>query len=123
VRLSDGTIRTFGTNANGELGYGTSDSASPVTPSLSDVSQTSGGWYFSAAIQKDGTRWTWGNNGWGELGDGTTVANRRSPTHLTSLTDVAEVAAGTNPSHAIAVTTNGGGALAAPSSRLPIQRD
>src|SRR5262249_27065164 len=105
-----GTIRDFGTNANAELGIGSTSpsyAASAQTPSISSVAHISGGWYYSAAITTDGTIWTWGDNGMYELGDSTVVARRLSQTQISGISNVVEVAAGTNPAHSLAVTTDG----------------
>jgi alpha-tubulin suppressor-like RCC1 family protein len=75
---TDGTLWTWGSSFNGELG----DNGTMV--SRSSPGTTAGGgtiWCFSAGkmgIKTDGTLWTWGGNGLGQLGDGTTV-NRSSP--------------------------------------------
>lgn len=78
---TDGTLWSWGYNANGELGNGT-------TTNTSSPSTTAGGgtdWKFVSAgrnccaIKNDGTLWSWGYNGYGAVGDGTNI-NRSSPT-------------------------------------------
>lgn len=79
---SDGTLWTWGSNFEGNLGdntFGTGNRSSPQTT-------TAGGnnWVkvsvgsFAGAIKSDGTLWTWGFNGYGELGANNTV-NSSSP--------------------------------------------
>lgn len=71
----DGTVWTWGYNADGELGDGTtSTKTAPVQVSqLNDVVQIAAGWYHTLAIKADGTVWAWGDNQYGQLGDGSTT--------------------------------------------------
>lgn len=75
--LSDGTIRTWGNNASGQLGNGTtSDSSLPVTVTGLDgtVTTISAGWSHSATISGSTVK-IWGNNSYGQLGDGTSISS------------------------------------------------
>lgn len=94
---ADGTVYTWGRNANGQLGIG-SPSANQVTPVhvvkgayngteyLGDdptnkiIAIAVGGWH-TIALAADGTVYTWGHNLWGELGnnDSGTTAHQPSP--------------------------------------------
>lgn len=75
--LSDGTVMTWGDNADGQLGNGktVSSDVPVVVTRLSDgrsrraVSIGAGGSH-SMALLSDGTVMTWGNNSHGQLGDG-----------------------------------------------------
>jgi len=87
---TDGTLWTWGSNINGQLGN------NAITAISSPVQTVSGGtnWklidaggYNTSCIKTDGTLWLWGKNGYGQLGDNTT-ANKSSP--------VQTVSAGTN---------------------------
>ena len=79
---SDGTVYSWGYNAFGQLGDGTTDNR--PTPGLVDTSGlpatalplvkvTAGNNNASYALGADGTVYSWGWNGYGQLGDGTTV--------------------------------------------------
>jgi alpha-tubulin suppressor-like RCC1 family protein len=88
----DGTLWTFGSNANpyGQLGDNTiTNRSSPVQTVTGGTNwkQVACGYYHTAAIKTDGTFWTWGYNNNGQLCDNTTT-NRSSP--------VQTVAYGTN---------------------------
>jgi alpha-tubulin suppressor-like RCC1 family protein len=107
--LADGTVRGLGWNAYGALGDGTqnaTNTAAVTASGLSSVTQISAGWYSSAAVTSDGHVWAWGDNTWGQLGDGSTT-HQLAPAQIASLSNIAEIAMGSNPAHAIAVTTDG----------------
>jgi alpha-tubulin suppressor-like RCC1 family protein len=83
---TDGTLWTWGFNANGNLG------TNNITHRSSPVQTIAGGtdWKTcsaSAAIKTDGTLWLWGHNSGGRIGDNTTI-HRSSP--------VQTIAGGTN---------------------------
>ncbi len=90
-----GTVWTWGWNAMGQLGDGTTtDRHTPApVPGLSGVVAVSAGAYHTLALRGDGTVWAWGYNAVGELGDGTTV-NRLRPVRVPGLTGVVAVSAG-----------------------------
>ncbi|MGW8887845.1 RCC1 domain-containing protein [Streptomyces sp. NPDC055749] len=100
---SDPWVRSWGSNAAGQLGNGST--VGQQTPGsmrdlvLDEVRQLAAGGYadttaFGAALLKDGTVTTWGNNALGQLGDGTTTS-RNTPAVVTGLTGVSRIAAGT----------------------------
>jgi RHS repeat-associated protein len=99
---ADGTLWGWGANNAGELGLGTTtDHDSPQqNTSISQVTDAAAGgtWDgdgFSAAVTSTGSLYTWGYNVDGELGNGSTSSTPTlTPTKLTSISDVAQVAAG-----------------------------
>jgi alpha-tubulin suppressor-like RCC1 family protein len=86
---SDGTLWSWGSNANGQLGDGTSINRSSPVQVLGGGSWSSvaAGQYARIAIRagaQAGQVWTWGFNGtYGQLGDGTTIS-RSSPIQITA---------------------------------------
>ncbi|MCX5742891.1 MAG: Ig-like domain-containing protein, partial [Proteobacteria bacterium] len=76
--LSEGTVRCWGNNSNGQLGNNsTTTSLIPVAVmGLTDVTQVSAGGTdasttrFACALKSNGTVWCWGNNRYGQLGTG-----------------------------------------------------
>ena len=100
---SDGALFTWGLNAIGQLGDGTTVSkSSPVQVGSSSWTTVAAGGAHTAAIRSDGALFTWGINTNGQLGDGTTTA-RSSPVQIGTSSWTA-VAAGT--SHTLGISGN-----------------
>jgi alpha-tubulin suppressor-like RCC1 family protein len=92
-----GTPWTWGENAYGQLGDGTSTtrlSGAQVT-GLSGVVDLHGGREHVVALASDGTVWVWGSNQEGQLGLGAT-ANVTTPTRVPNLSGVVAVETGHN---------------------------
>jgi alpha-tubulin suppressor-like RCC1 family protein len=81
--LQDGTVWSWGSNQEGQLGNGTfTNSGHPApVPGLSHVKFVAGSGRHALVSQHDGTLWAWGYNQWGQLGDGTTLT-RNSPVRV-----------------------------------------
>ena len=79
---SNQILESWGYNAYGQLGNGTTTNSSVPTPvslpSGVGVTASAAGGYHSLAIGTDGQLYAWGQNGFGQIGDGTT-SNRSTP--------------------------------------------
>ena len=105
---TDGTLWTWGSNTNGQLGDNTSSSrSSPVTTVGGQGSwkQTSAGGAHTAAIKTDGTLWSWGRNDYGILGDNTSSSRSSPVTTVAAGTTWKQVACGYL--HTAAIKTDG----------------
>jgi hypothetical protein len=106
ILKSDGTVWSWGDNAYGQLGNGTTvSSLVPVqVTGLSNVASISTSWYHCFAIMSDGTLKAWGKNDSSQLGDGTTT-NTSTPKTISGISSVASISVGYN--HSLAIQTNG----------------
>jgi alpha-tubulin suppressor-like RCC1 family protein len=97
--LSDGTVKCWGENWDGQLGDGKSNpienySAIPVTVTgLSTAVAVSTEDYYTCALLSDGTAKCWGDNTFGELGDGTTTSSS-TPVPVSGLINAVAIAVG-----------------------------
>jgi len=95
-----GLVYAWGENLCGELGDGTTTNRStPEYIGLANITQVAvGGTFlldgFSAAVRNDGTLLTWGCNGFGQLGLGANHGPVLTPTAVTALTGVSQIAFG-----------------------------
>lgn len=98
---ADGTVWTWGSNANGELGIGSTTASTEPKKVLENIVKIDVGTSFVLALDIDGTVWAWGLNTSSQLGVGDAV-NRLSPTKMRYLGGVLEniddIAAGTTGS-------------------------
>ena len=86
---TDGTIWSWGYNANGELGQGSFQSGinRPIQIGTdSDWQSVSAMFVHTLAIKNDGTLWAWGYNQTGALGDGT-IIDKNTPLQIGTDTD------------------------------------
>lgn len=116
--MADGTVRTWGSDAHGQLGDGvpldrrTQDRSTPFTVcGLTGIVGVGAGSYDTYAVDASGGVWAWGANSDGELGDGTAV-DRSAPVRVRGLSGPAtQVAAGytgdADDTHAIALLGDG----------------
>lgn len=83
---SDGSVWTWGANANGQLGINTAvANNTPIKPLLNNKSATmvAAAGLSTFAVLTDGTLWAWGQNTNGEMGQfSTTTANYSSPVQI-----------------------------------------
>lgn len=103
---NDGSVWSWGTNYNGQLGDGTTTArAQPAKlNSLSNITAIAAGTIHSLALRSDGTVWAWGANAKGQLGDNSTT-DRTSPVQVNNLTNVIAIAAGGD--HSLAIKGDG----------------
>jgi len=107
--MADGSFYSWGYNATGQLGDGTTvDSAVPVRVSTaaSVTAVYQGGSLANngqtIAILSGGSVWAWGNNTWGQLGDGTdSNSTVPVPVSVPSGVTFTQVATGGESSYAI----------------------
>jgi alpha-tubulin suppressor-like RCC1 family protein len=107
---TDGTLWSWGSNANGRLGLNntTSYSSPKQVGALTNWLKVTSGSYtnFAVAIKTDGTMWSWGANNYGQLGISLpTYYSRSSPVQIGALTTWANVSIGFN--FAMAIKTDG----------------
>lgn len=108
VITSSGTIASRGDNTYGQIGDGTTTTASGLTLNITGSTywiKLSCGTNNTLAIKLDGTLWGWGRNDSGQLGDNT-VLNKSSPVQTVSGSNTwSEISCGN--SHTLAVKTDG----------------
>jgi alpha-tubulin suppressor-like RCC1 family protein len=94
-RASSGTVSCWGTNADGELGDGTTTgSAVPIAVTgITNAVAVSAGSRHSCALLSDGTVSCWGANNAGQLGNGTETSSS-TPVTVTGITGATQVNAG-----------------------------
>ena len=105
----DGSLWAWGSNNEGQLGDGTTESRSEFVWIMDNVSAISAGVEHSYAIKNDGSLWAWGSNGKGQLGIGS--ADWKSHPNPTKVMDnVVAVSASSstwNSSYVMAITADG----------------
>ncbi|MFI6448469.1 hypothetical protein [Kitasatospora sp. NPDC050543] len=101
--LTDGTVRTWGANSDGQLGDGTNTDRStpaqvcapsataPCTNFLTGITAVRAGDDRTLALRADGGVRAWGNNEHGALGDGT-VSDRNRPIRVCAIGESAPCA-------------------------------
>ena len=92
---TDGTLWSWGYNAQGQLGLGniTNYSSPNQIGSLTTWSNITAGSYHTIATKTDGTLWSWGSNGSGQLGLGN-IIGKSSPNQIGTLTTWLNISAG-----------------------------
>ncbi|KQX56139.1 MULTISPECIES: chromosome condensation regulator RCC1 [unclassified Streptomyces] len=98
----DGTVWTWGRNADGQLGIGsTTDQSTPKkVPGLVDAVAVAAGCYHTLALTADGTVKSWGRGNSGQLGDDG-VDSSPSPVDVKHLDGVARIYSGGHHNFAV----------------------
>jgi alpha-tubulin suppressor-like RCC1 family protein len=103
--LEDGSVLTWGSNADGQLGYTTEEtgSAQPApVPGVTDVVQLAAGANCSYALTADGRVYAWGENNKGQLGLGASDGEAHTaPALIPGLEGVVAIAAGNRTGYAL----------------------
>jgi alpha-tubulin suppressor-like RCC1 family protein len=100
--MSDGTVRSWGGGAFGQLGAGARESASPTpvaVAGLTGVKAIAAGGDHAMALLSNGTVAVWGGNTYGQMGNGTTLKGAEGtgstvPAIVPNLSGVVAIAAG-----------------------------
>jgi alpha-tubulin suppressor-like RCC1 family protein len=100
----DGTVWTWGQNASGQVGDGTTTNRTSPVQVLTGAIAIAAGAQHTVAVKADGTVWAWGLNSGGQLGLGTT-SSQWVPAQVPGLTNVVAVAAG--DTHTMALKNDG----------------
>jgi len=79
--LANGTVFSFGRNASGQLGNGSTADSQTGVLSVTDAVVIVAGAYHTLAVDNRGFGWSWGQNSDGQIGD-STHANRSAPFKL-----------------------------------------
>ena len=95
IVLADGTVRTSGSNFNGQLGVGDNTARYTPTPvlNISTAVAVSCGGYHTAVLLANGTVRTFGDNGYGALGIGDNTG-RNTPVPVLNISTAVAVAGG-----------------------------
>ena len=103
---NDGTLHSFGKNAQGQLGLGHSNPIvllpTPI-PNLPKISMISCGFNFTVCVDCEGFMWSFGDNIVGQLGTGNTT-NFNVPQKIQDIPPVLSVSCGTH--HTLIITTD-----------------
>ena len=95
--LSDGAVKCWGRNNDGQLGDGTNaDKFNPISvPGITNaISVTASGGNHTCAVLSDGTIKCWGSDYYGELGNGASRVYKNSPVSVSGINNAFSIATG-----------------------------
>ena len=101
---ADGAVYAWGTNAQGQLGDGTTTQRLTPVSILTGVVSIAAGDRHTLAVKTDGTVWAWGSASSGRLGNGGSSGQQNAPVQAT-FTGAVAVAAG--ESHSLVLKSDG----------------
>lgn len=115
--LTDGTVRSWGSNSNAQLGIGSINPATKDTPqtvkNLHGVTAISAGGFHGLALLSAGAVMAWGDDEVGELGNGVIPPFETAPVRVHRLTTATAIAASDalDPTASFSVALLQGGAV------------
>jgi alpha-tubulin suppressor-like RCC1 family protein len=104
ARMTDGTVRCWGYNLQGQVGDGTTTDRSVPVQVLTGAVDITAGLNYTCAVMLDGTVMCWGDNDQGQLADGSSRDQTR-PAPARLISGLTNIDAGQNKS--CGLTTSG----------------
>ncbi|MFF3787687.1 RCC1 domain-containing protein [Streptomyces sp. NPDC001933] len=100
---TDKTVKSWGSNAYGQLGIGSNTSqAVPTTvPRLANIKDIAAGGRHALALDTGGQVYSWGDNAYGQLGNNRTGDSRTVPDRVQGMPKVKQISAGADFSLAL----------------------
>ncbi|WP_348824594.1 LamG-like jellyroll fold domain-containing protein [Flavobacterium aestuarii] len=104
---TDGTLWTWGSNDQGQLGNSSPTSKNVPTKmgTDNDWETVAAGWGHTVALKTDGSLWAWGYGGLGQIGNGSYTINFNAPQQIGIAKNWQTIVAGHG--HTIALKTDG----------------
>ncbi len=104
IAMTDGSLRGFGDNPNGELGALANPTANPtqILPTMGITKVSAGGGF--SLILENGNLHSFGKNDKGQLGDGS-LTNKANPQYITN--NVSDISTSAKGDHSLILKTDG----------------